>query len=70
MSADIVRCLVGGGKLTAERDEPGHRIIPGPALAAYARETHRTERPVFLPLVALPVRFHAELPRLHPLLQS
>jgi molybdopterin-binding protein len=43
-SADTVRRLVDGGKLTAERDETGRRIIPGPALAAYARETHRAER--------------------------
>ncbi|WP_371580442.1 molybdopterin-binding protein [Streptomyces sp. NBC_01314] len=44
VSADTVRRLVDGGKLTAERDEQGRRIIPGPALAAYARETHRAER--------------------------
>ncbi|QWB21154.1 MULTISPECIES: molybdopterin-binding protein [Streptomyces] len=44
VSPDTVRRLVDGGKLTAERDELGRRIIPGPALAAYARETHRAER--------------------------
>ncbi|WP_405687823.1 molybdopterin-binding protein [Streptomyces sp. NBC_00057] len=44
VSADTVRRLVDGGKLTAERDEVGRRIIPGPALAAYARQLHRTER--------------------------
>ena len=44
VSPDTVRRLVDAGKLTAERDELGHRIIPGPALAAYARETHRAER--------------------------
>ena len=44
VSADTVRRLVDGGKLTAERDELGRRIIPGPALAAYARQLHRMER--------------------------
>ncbi|WP_406411917.1 molybdopterin-binding protein [Streptomyces sp. NBC_01614] len=44
VSADTVRRLVDGGKLTAERDDMGHRIIPGPALAAYARQLHRMER--------------------------
>ncbi|MEV7716483.1 TOBE domain-containing protein [Streptomyces sp. NPDC088184] len=43
VSADTVRRLVDGGKLTAERDGTGHRIIPGPALAAYARQVHRTK---------------------------
>lgn len=44
VSADTVRRLVDGGKITAERDETGRRIIPGPALAAYARQLHRAER--------------------------
>ncbi|MFF2407149.1 molybdopterin-binding protein [Streptomyces sp. NPDC058092] len=44
VSADTVRRLVDGGKLTAERDGIGRRIIPGPALAAYARHLHRAER--------------------------
>ncbi|WP_406735315.1 TOBE domain-containing protein [Streptomyces sp. NBC_01108] len=44
VSADTVRRLVDGGKLTAERDGTCRRIIPGPALAAYARRLHRTER--------------------------
>ncbi|WP_407560053.1 molybdopterin-binding protein [Streptomyces sp. 184] len=44
VSADTVRRLVDAGKLTAERDEAGRRIIPGAALAAYAREMHRAER--------------------------
>lgn len=44
VSAGTVRRLVDGGKLTAERDELGRRIMPGPALAAYARQLHRTER--------------------------
>jgi molybdopterin-binding protein len=44
VSADTVRRLVDGGKLTAERDEAGRRIIPGAALAAYAREMRRAER--------------------------
>lgn len=34
VSADTVRRLVDGGKLTAERDDTGRRIIPGRALAA------------------------------------
>ncbi|WBB57722.1 helix-turn-helix transcriptional regulator [Streptomyces sp. WMMC500] len=44
VSADTVRRLVDAGKLTAGRDEAGRRIIPGEALAAYARETHRGAR--------------------------
>ncbi|GAA5705527.1 hypothetical protein Save01_06379 [Streptomyces avermitilis] len=44
VSADTVRRLVDGGRLTAERDATGRRIIPGPVLAAYARQLHRTER--------------------------
>ncbi|MEV6591268.1 hypothetical protein [Streptomyces acidicola] len=61
--------LVDGGKGTAERDELGRRGIPRAGLAAYARETHRTERPLFLLLVALPVRSHVELPLWRTLLQ-
>lgn len=44
VSADTVRRLADGGKLTAERDDLGHRIIPVPALAACARQLHRAER--------------------------
>jgi molybdopterin-binding protein len=44
VSPDTVRRLVDGGKLTAERDEQGRRVIPGPALAAYARQQHGTGR--------------------------
>jgi molybdopterin-binding protein len=44
VSADTVRRLVDGGKLAAERDDRGRRTIPGPALAAYARQMHRMER--------------------------
>ncbi|MFD5656116.1 TOBE domain-containing protein [Streptomyces hirsutus] len=44
VSADTVRRLVDGGKLAAERDETGRRIIPGPILAAYARDQYRAER--------------------------
>ncbi|MFC9759354.1 molybdopterin-binding protein [Streptomyces sp. NPDC056921] len=44
VSADTVRRLVDGGKITAGRDGTGRRIIPGPALAAYARRLHRAER--------------------------
>ncbi len=41
VTADTLRRLVDGGKLTAERDELGRRIIPGTALAAYARQVNR-----------------------------
>jgi molybdopterin-binding protein len=44
VSTDTVRRLVDGGKLQADRDEMGRRNIPGHALAAYARQMHRTER--------------------------
>lgn len=44
VSADTVRRLVDAGRLTAERDEAGRRIIPGAGLAAYAREVRRAER--------------------------
>ncbi|MCX5138921.1 MULTISPECIES: molybdopterin-binding protein [unclassified Streptomyces] len=44
VSADTVRRLVDGGKLTAERDELGRRTIPGRALAAHAKYMHRVER--------------------------
>ncbi|MFB7214102.1 molybdopterin-binding protein [Streptomyces sp. NPDC056255] len=44
VSADTVRRRVDGGKITAERDGTGRRIIPGPALAAYARQLNRAER--------------------------
>ncbi|WP_200839956.1 MULTISPECIES: TOBE domain-containing protein [Streptomyces] len=41
VGADTVRRLVDGGKLTAEGDELGRRIIPGPAPTAYVRQVHR-----------------------------
>ncbi|NNN30221.1 TOBE domain-containing protein [Streptomyces sp. S3(2020)] len=44
VSTDTVRRLVDSGKLTADRDELGRRIIPGPVLAAYARQVHRAGR--------------------------
>ncbi|MFC8242001.1 TOBE domain-containing protein [Streptomyces chartreusis] len=44
MSADTARRPVDGGKPTAARDGQGHRIIPGPALSAYARQLHRAAR--------------------------
>ncbi|MET8682798.1 helix-turn-helix transcriptional regulator [Streptomyces sp. NPDC004732] len=44
VSADTLRRWVDGGRLHAERDELGRRIIPGPALAAFAREAHHAER--------------------------
>jgi molybdopterin-binding protein len=37
VSADTVRRWVDGGRLTAVRDEHGHRVIEGSALAAFAR---------------------------------
>ncbi|MGW3244833.1 TOBE domain-containing protein [Streptomyces sp. NPDC001070] len=44
VSADTLRRWVDGGRLRAERDEQGRRIIEGPDLAAFAREFNRTER--------------------------
>lgn len=38
VSVDTLRRWVDSGRLSAERDEQGRRIIPGPALAAFARE--------------------------------
>ncbi|NJC67106.1 helix-turn-helix domain-containing protein [Planosporangium flavigriseum] len=37
VSADTVRRLIDGGRLTATRDEHGHRVIDGADLAAYVR---------------------------------
>jgi molybdopterin-binding protein len=37
VSADTVRRWVDGGRLTATRDEHGHRVIDGVDLAAFAR---------------------------------
>jgi molybdopterin-binding protein len=37
VSADTVRRLVDGGRLTATRDEQGHRVVDGTDLAAYVR---------------------------------
>lgn len=36
VSADTVRRWADAGRLSAERDENGHRVIPGPELAAFA----------------------------------
>ncbi|MEU1622098.1 molybdopterin-binding protein [Streptomyces sp. NPDC008238] len=44
VSADTLRRWVDSGRLRAERDEQGRRIIEGPHLAAFAREFNRTER--------------------------
>ncbi|MFF7675418.1 molybdopterin-binding protein [Actinacidiphila glaucinigra] len=44
VSADTLRRWVDAGRLRAERDEQGRRIIEGPDLAAFAREFNRTER--------------------------
>lgn len=43
VSADTMRRWVDAGRLGAERDENGHRIIPGAQLAAFARELARPE---------------------------
>jgi molybdopterin-binding protein len=43
VSADTMRRWVDAGRLAAERDEHGHRIIDGPQLAAFARELNRPE---------------------------
>ncbi|MDP9865732.1 molybdopterin-binding protein [Streptosporangium brasiliense] len=37
VSADTVRRWVDAGRLSARRDEHGHRLIPGTELAAFAR---------------------------------
>ncbi|MYX35835.1 MerR family DNA-binding transcriptional regulator [Streptomyces sp. SID8377] len=44
VSADTLRRWVDAGRLRAERDEQGRRIIEGPVLAAFARDFNRTER--------------------------
>lgn len=44
VSADTLRRWVDSGRLRAERDEQGRRIIPGPDLAAFVRELNRAER--------------------------
>jgi molybdopterin-binding protein len=44
VSADTLRRWVDSGRLPAERDEQGRRIIRGADLAAFARELHRTEQ--------------------------
>nr|WP_085953897.1 MerR family DNA-binding transcriptional regulator [Catenulispora acidiphila] len=36
VSADTVRRWADAGRLSATRDENGHRVIPGPELAAFA----------------------------------
>lgn len=36
VSVDTVRRWADAGRLTAHRDEHGHRVIPGPDLAAFA----------------------------------
>ncbi len=41
VSADTMRRWVDAGRLEAERDEHGHRIVPGAKLAAFARELAR-----------------------------
>ena len=43
VSADTMRRWVDAGRVDAERDEHGHRIIPGARLAAFARELARPE---------------------------
>jgi molybdopterin-binding protein len=43
VSADTMRRWVDAGRVAAERDEHGHRIIPGARLAAFARDLARPE---------------------------
>ncbi|MFJ6215633.1 molybdopterin-binding protein [Streptomyces sp. NPDC092296] len=43
VSADTMRRWVDAGRLAAERDDNGHRIVPGAQLAAFARELARPE---------------------------
>ena len=43
VSADTVRRLVDAGRLTAHRDENGHRLIAGTDLAAFARAQTGTD---------------------------
>jgi molybdopterin-binding protein len=43
VSADTVRRWVDGGRLPAERDEHGHRLITGADLAAFARSRSSPE---------------------------
>ncbi len=43
VSADTMRRWVDAGRVAADRDEHGHRIIPGAELAAFARELARSE---------------------------
>jgi len=48
VSADTVRRWVDGGRLAAERDAHGHRVVDGADLAAFARtlaESDRAEAP-------------------------
>jgi molybdopterin-binding protein len=44
VSSDTLRRWVDNGRLAAERDEQGRRIVPGPALAAFARELRHEEK--------------------------
>jgi len=41
VSSDTMRRWVDAGRLAAERDEHGHRIVPGAQLAASARNRFR-----------------------------
>ncbi|MFB7663261.1 molybdopterin-binding protein [Kitasatospora sp. NPDC056138] len=43
VSADTMRRWVDAGRLAAQRDEHGHRIIAGAELASFARELARPE---------------------------
>ena len=43
VSADTLRRWVDGGKLPAQRDNQGHRIIPGTELAAFVRKRNNSE---------------------------
>ncbi len=43
VSGDTLRRWVDGGKLPAQRDEQGHRIIPGADLAAFVRKRNNND---------------------------
>jgi molybdopterin-binding protein len=43
VSADTVRRLIDGGRLSASRDEHGHRVVDGADLAGYVRSSGDAE---------------------------
>jgi molybdopterin-binding protein len=44
VSADTLRRWIDAGRLPAERDDQGHRLIAGADLAAFVRERNREEK--------------------------